>query len=478
MTEDPPTVSDETTTAENPPATEGSALAEAVQAAQDAKEEKVDFSLIGEETAPESALRLTVEVSRTEWDSRTETFFKDIRPQMAMDGFRRGKVPVQILRQRYAQAAVAEIAERVTPMIVRDFARSKDQTVYGTPSITDISNNPGQSVRLTIEIEVKPDIRPDNYTRQAVDAPKAPVKNAHVDARLESLRSRNATFVEEAKAFEAGDAAVLDHQVNGPDGLTKTNVSEHLYENPASELPVAVAAELHGKVAGDNGEVVDADGNTHRFVVRSVRARKLPALDDDFAKDLGKDNLEALRESIRAEVEKDLQDRAMDAAFDKLVERLVSAHTFEVPPTLMQNVSKELANQDYMMLRYTGRVPERLAEGYDDEGNRSKKAYEAALRRDSEQRVRGYLLLDAIGRKENLQPSEEDINKALELEAARQGRKPIAVRAALERQRRWSDFLENVRFDKVREFLLASTTITWTEPDESEAHAAAIPAAE
>ncbi len=454
-------MSDETTTAETPGT---SALAEAVQAAHDAKEEKVEFSLTGEDRVPNSGLKLTIEIPRAEWDNRTDKFFKDIRPNMALDGFRRGKVPVNLLRARYSQAAVADIAERVTPLIVRDVARDKNLTVYGTPAITDIVNNSGQAVVLAIEIEVKPEIQPVNYSGRTIEAPRVEVSDALVNSRLESLRNRNATFIEEAKAYEAGDAVVMDHQITGPDGLTVSTDTDKLYEQPASELPLALVVEITGKSAGASDETVDADGNTHRWTLRSVRARKLPALDDDFAKDLGKESLADLTASTRADIERELDERNTDGAFDKLVEVLVADHEFDVPPTLMQNVSKELANQDYMMLRYTGRLPERLAAGYDEQGNRSKKHYEAALQRDSEQRVRGYLLLDAIGVKENLVPAEEDINKALEKQAAQENRKPIAIRAALERQRRWHDFVENVRFDKVREFLLSTTTINWTAP--------------
>jgi trigger factor len=334
-------------------------------------------------------------------------------------------------------------------------------------------------VGLTIEIEVKPEISPSNYTGRTVEAPKTRVRDEFVISRLEALRAKNATFVEEPKAYEAGDALVLDHQVIGPDGLTILTETDKMYQSPESELVSDMVADLIGKSAGESGETKDQDGNTHRWTLRSVRARKLPELDDEFAKDLGKGSLEELRQSLTEEIEKELHERALDGAFDKLVEALVADHPFDVPPTLMENVSKELANQDYMVLRYTGRIPERLAEGYDEQGNRSKKLYEAALRRDSEQRVRGYLLLDAIGIKENLTPSEEDINKALGAEAARQRRKPIAVRAALERQRRWNDFVENVRFDKIREFLLANTTINWIEePTTEAADGAGSPAAE
>jgi FKBP-type peptidyl-prolyl cis-trans isomerase (trigger factor) len=101
--------------------------------------------------------------------------------------------------------------------------------------------------------------------------------------------------------------------------------------------------------------------------------------------------------------------------------------------------------------------------GVDEDGNRSRQAYEALLQRDGTNRVRGYLLIDAIGLKENLVPSEEDIEAALAERAAQEGRKPIAIRAALERQRRWNDFVESVRFDKVRKYLLDQTTINWTE---------------
>lgn len=456
-------MSDETTTPENSGAEAGNALAEAVKAAHDAKEEKVDFAVAGEERIPFSGIKLTVDVARSDWDRRTEKFFKDVQPNVALEGFRRGKAPVALLKARFAQAALADIAEKVTPLVVRDVAREKNLTIYGSPNITDIKNESGKPVTLTIELEVKPDIAPTNYTGRTVEVPQRKLKDAMVDSRLEALRAKHATFVEEDKAFQPGDALVLDLQVTDANGLTVKTETDKLFENPPADLPVTVVADLFDKSKDYSGEAQDQDGNSYRFSIKSVRARKLPELDDEFAKDLEKGSLEELKTSIVEELQKEIDSVNEDAAFDKLVEILLAEHDFEVPPTLRNNVAQELAQQDYMQLRYTGRMPSRLMAGVDEDGNRSRQAYEALLQRDGTNRVRGYLLIDAIGLKENLVPSEEDIEAALAERAAQEGRKPIAIRAALERQRRWNDFVESVRFDKVRKYLLDQTTINWTE---------------
>ena len=82
--------------------------------------------------------------------------------------------------------------------------------------------------------------------------------------------------------------------------------------------------------------------------------------------------------------------------------------------------------------------------------------------------MKGYLLLDAIGIKENIEATEEDIQAALEARAKAEGRKPLAVRAALEKRREWDSFVEEVRFEKIRNFVLSKAKIRWVPPKQSE----------
>ena len=91
-----------------------------------------------------------------------------------------------------------------------------------------------------------------------------------------------------------------------------------------------------------------------------------------------------------------------------------------------------------------------------------------AIERDAKLRVKGYLLLDAIGTKENIEATPEDVDAALAARAEAEGRKPLAVRAALEKARQWDAFVEEVRFDKIREYLLAKAKIQWVEPKKEE----------
>jgi trigger factor len=95
--------------------------------------------------------------------------------------------------------------------------------------------------------------------------------------------------------------------------------------------------------------------------------------------------------------------------------------------------------------------------------DRSKDEYREELERTASERVKGILLLDAIGKKENIETTEEDINAALETEAQKQGRKALAVRAALEKNREWDSFVQRLRYNKIQDFLLSKTKVTYVE---------------
>jgi len=445
---------------------EPSVLDAAVGKMREQKAETVPFTVVEEESLPKAKRKIVVEVPREEFERRVEVLFKDIKPTASIEGFRKGKVPVKLLQRRYMREAQNEVIEKITPMIIRDYEQDNKLTLYGVPTITDYKVEEGQSPRITIEVEVKPEIEPKNYTGLEVEVPETKLTPDMIEKRIEELRGQNSTFQEADKELADGDAAVLDMKVVDSKGLTVDQVTDKLYENPHGELPHAVAHALFGKKAGETVEVsAKESGKEQRYTVtiKAVKEMKLPTVDDEFAKDLGYDNEAGLRQGVEDAIRKVIDNINADEAFEVLTGKLVETHEFEVPSALKEHVEREMARSDYMYLTQTGVTPPRLR------GMKNRSQYQEELDKAAELRVKGFLLIDAIGRKEDIQSSEADVQAALEERAQQEGRKPAAIRAALERRREWVQFEEQVRFNKIREFLLSKAKITYVEPKPEEA---------
>jgi trigger factor len=446
----------ETATAE--PTTKNT-LESAVEKVREHKEDKIPFKVLTEENPSGARRKVQVEVDQDQWNSRLEVLFKNVKSQAALPGFRKGKAPLSLLKKRYREGAVNELVEKISPMIIRDYEADKELVVYGTPMITNYEAEEGKPVTITYEMEIKPEIKPANYKGIDVEAPEHLLEDESVDTRLGELREQAAVYDEVDRGWQDGDGVVIDYKITGEKGKTLSHRSNQFIENPKATLPAEVTETLEGKKAGDQFDTVVRE-LTYSISVKTVKEKKVPEINDDFAKDLGYADEAELRAKTREELEKVVQNTRNDEAFEALTLKLVEAHDFDIPEALKAHVQKEMAETDMQYLRSTGYRPPRLMNVDQMED------YGKVLEKDAVQRVKGFLLIDAIGKQENIEISEEDINKALEAEGAQAGRKPVAVRAALERNKQWARFLEQVRFEKIRDFLLSQNNITYVKQEE------------
>lgn len=431
----------------------------AVQKVREQREERVAHSIIEEENLPKAKRRVIIEVPREDFDPRVAALFKDIQANASIEGFRKGKVPVKLLQRRFMKEANNEVIEKITPLIVREYEQTKSVTLYGVPAITDYAVEEGKPVRMTLEVEVKPEIEPKDYTGLEVEVPEVQLTDEMIDRRIEELRQQNSTFEDAGdKPLAESDAAVMDIKGVDAKGHTVMQESDKLYENPHGELPHAVAHALFGKKPGESCEV--KDGNIkYSTTLKAVKALKLPDIDDEFAKDLGYENRAKMREGVREAMQRVIDNVNQDEAFESLTGKLVEAHEFDVPEALKQHVEREMARSDYMYISQTGITPPRM------QGLSSRSQYQDELDKAAELRVKGFLLIDAIGKKENIQADDADVQAALEERAQQEGRKPVAIRAALERRREWNQFVEQVRFNKIRSYLLGTTKVKFVEAE-------------
>lgn len=360
--------------------------------------------------------RLEVEVAPARVAEAFDRAYRDLARQVRVKGFRPGKAPRSVLEGLYGASLAEELEQRlVQETLPEAIGRSGLEPVVA-PSIEAGAVQPGAAFRYSARIEIKPQIELPALEGLPARKPQVEVGDEQVAQELEALRQRHARLVEEAAETElqAGHIATIDFvgRIEGKP-FEGGSAQGHALELGSGRFVPGFEEQLIGKRAGDDVEVrieFPADyGNTELagraadFAVHivSVQRREVPALDDEFAKDLGEfEDLAALKSRIGQDLQS-MQERNAERELRRSVmDALIERTEFPVPPGL---VERELERQ----LRT---AHERLAQSLDPSVLQEQltRWYEE-WRPGAERQVREALLLEAVQRAQGIEAADADI---------------------------------------------------------------------
>jgi trigger factor len=381
---------------------------------------------------PESRVRVEAEVPAAEVERRVAHAARQLARNLRVPGFRAGKAPPPVVIQRVGRDAVLD--EAVRDSIGGWYAAAVDAAriaPVGEPEI-DMGDLPreGQSLRFSIEIGVRPKAALGDYKGLEVGRRDAAVGDEEVTAELDRLRDRSATLDTVERPAASGDFVVMDFlgKVDGepfPGGEGR----DQMVELGSGRLVPGFEEQLEGASAGDERTVTisfpedyqasELAGREAQFdvTVKEVKAKELPALDDELAAEAGFDTLAELEADIRerlaemqtARIEAEFREAALDAA--------VAAATVEVPDALVEARSREMWDQMLHSLAHQGINRETYLQisgrSEDEIVEQGKPDAETALRREA--------VLAAIVDAEGIAPSDEEVMEAVERAAPSEG---------------------------------------------------------
>lgn len=440
----------------------GSALDDAIQKAQE-QEVALPHTVVAEEDLPLCCRKITFEVAREDWEQRLAKLFKDWKRDAAVEGFRKGHVPVKLLQRRFEREAGEDIAEKAVPTMLAAYAKDKEVDLVGETVIDEVVAEAGQPSRIVVTVERKPVIEAKNYTGLDIEVVEPPMGDISVDDEIKRLQAQSGNFHEVDGPFADTMGVVVDAKAVDPKGKTVLTEANWTLDQPAASLPAAVIEALKGKKAGDTVEVVAESWRgtpkaKYTVALKAVKEFKLPTIDDDWAKDLGFDDLAALRKNIETDAAGYAERRHRSASADALILKIVESNTVEIPASVERNMMRQLLRED-MEFRYrTGMPSTRQMVA------RTRNAYEERLRSDAGLRVKAFFLLEAIGKQEKIEPTEEEINTELDRIGAEEGRKGLAIRAGLEKRNQWTSFVDDLRMQKIEKFLLDGNKFKFVAP--------------
>ncbi|MGA8028719.1 MAG: trigger factor [Bryobacteraceae bacterium] len=398
-----------------------------------------------------------IEIPLEEVERTTERVTSSLKQRVRLPGFRPGKAPLSMIQSRFESEIRSEVLEKLVPQAFRERVQKDELKVVGQPDISDLQFEAGQPIRFKASFEVAPEFELQEYRGLPAKYEEPTVSDEEVDKRLESMREGKAEYPNlDPRRIEHGDyvlvhlrslsglAEPIDHdvqlQVGGEDTLPEFNYNL-IGANPDD------VKELDVTYPEDYGQERLA-GKTVRFELtpKFIRKKELPALDDEFARDLGDyQNLDELKEAVRKTIFHEKQYVAQQAAKEELIDRLVESVDFPVPEAY---VDRQIENQFRMQLReMTGRDVD-LSTLKIDWAKVKDAQREKAVRN-----VKASLLLEKISEREGIKATQDEVDREVQ-RIARQEREPVpVVRARLDKEGALGRIAGHIQTEKTLHFL-------------------------
>ncbi len=421
------------------------------------------------ETLAEGLKReFTVVVPAAELEEKTSGRLAEIARQANLPGFRPGKVPVAILRQRYGESVRHEILQQAISNSWQEALEDKGLRPALQPKIEMVTFEEGRDLEYKMAVELVPDIGSPDFGSIALERQVADVPDDEVEAAIKRLADSRKTFeaADAAHIAVVGDRVRIDFtgRVDGNEFPGGSGKDFPLELGSGMFLP-GFSDQLKGAKAGETREVKvsfpeaygvkDLAGKEAVFTVE-VKAVETPvaaALDDEFAKSYGAESLDALRTQVRAEIERQYASLTRARLKRELLDALADKVSFELPETMLEREFDAIWQQ----------VKQAIEDGKLDEDDKDKSEEElrGQYRKIAERRVRLGLLLAEVGRTNNIQVSQDDLNRAMAEEARKYpGQERRVLEFFRENPQASQELQAPIYEDKVVDFILEMAKVS------------------
>ncbi|MFP4314447.1 MAG: trigger factor [Alphaproteobacteria bacterium] len=355
-------------------------------------------------------------------DGRVDARLKEVSKTIRMPGFRPGKVPMNIMKKRYGKAVMGEVLESAVNESSQKVIADKKLKPAMQPKIEVKEFDEGKDLVYSMSIEIIPDFKIADLKGIKLEKPVAKPEKKTIDDALERIAESNRTTeeIKEKRATKEGDIVIIDfHGRTADDNVEHPGMHAHDHQLTlgAGQFIEGFEDQLIGKKAGDKVEVkvsfpenygaAELAGRDAIFDtdIKAIHKAKTPKVDDEFAKQLGLDDLKALREAVEEQVQKDLDQHSRMKLKKSLLDILDEKHQFDVPQGMQDMEFDSIKRQIEMENAQAGKTDE------------LSKEEEKELREIAERRVRLGLVLSEIGNENKITIADAELQKAVITEA-------------------------------------------------------------
>jgi trigger factor len=406
-------------------------------------------------------VQVSVEVPWTDVERAIEGTYSELGRTAKVKGFRPGKVPRNVLKQLFAARVKRDVVNNLVEAGLGKAVEQHQLTVVAVPPLETVPElKQGEPLLFTAKVEIRPKIERVDIDNLALTRKASQVADAQVDEAIERLRQQNAELKapEPARASVESDIVTCSYKVS-IEGSERPDLAA---TDRAIDLGGGLLPELKAALVGKNiGENVRAEvtfpaeqggefaGKTGVFELelKEIKEKVLPALDDEFAKDLEHASLDELKQKTRARLEESAKQSADSELREQVVDKVLEKNPIDVPPSLVTQQQQAMLQEYIRMIRMTGQQM-----NFGDDLMQTTKE-------NAERRVRAALLLGAIARLNGIRVEGADVDKRLGEMAERSGKHVAKLRAELQGEQR--EVLESqILEEKLLEYLLGRATIT------------------
>ncbi|MEV0274676.1 trigger factor [Hamadaea sp. NPDC050747] len=385
------------------------------------------------ETLSPTRVRLAIEVPFAELEPSLMKAYREIGAQVTIPGFRKGKVPAQVIDQRVGRGAVLqEAVEEAIPQQIVAAVKEHDVKLLGRPEVDIQEFADGQPLKFTAEVDVRPEVELPELSAISVEVDPIQIDDTEIDTQVDALRQRFATLKTVERAAADGDFVQIDllATVDGAEveGGQASNVS---HEVGSGQLLPGLDEVLVGLSAGDEqtfvtqlvgGEHTGKDADV-KVTVRTVKEKELPELDDEFAGLASEfDTLDELRDNLRERLTRVKKVEQLYAARDKALTEIVKLSGVPAPEGVVRD---EVAQRKQSMAQELERVGASLTE-YLEAEEKTEEQIDAELAEAATEGVKIQLVLDALADANDIQVSDDEFGHEIVHRAQRVGMAPQA----------------------------------------------------
>ena len=408
---------------------------------------------------------LELEISAEEVSKATEKVAKELSRVARVPGFRPGKAPVTLIKRRFAEEIKGEVLQSLVPETVEKAVAEQKLTPVSQPQVDKLDYNEGQPIKFRAVFEVLPEFELGNYKQLEIEMPAMDVTDEDVAKALEETRERAAAFTPvEGRAVENGDFVqlkLIGTPEGGGDPLQADNVLCHV---GAEETMEPFNKNLRDANVGDHKEFAveyPADypdqklaGKKYNYAadVLGIKTKKLPELNDEFAKDVSDaTSLDELKTKIRESLEHERNHRQKELQREKIIAELIKLNDFPVPESLVEHQMDARLERVVRSLAQQGVDPRAVNVDWVTLRNRQSER--------AKDDVKAELIVDRIASAESIDATEEDVTHELEHLAGHSNESVDAIRARLTKQGALDRMKAKLRSDKTLDWLAQNAKI-------------------
>ena len=423
--------------------------------------------------------KFTMDFTAEEFEAAVLKAYQDSKDKFNIDGFRKGKAPRSIIEKHFGEGVFFEDAiNNLFQTAYPEALNELDLEVIDSPQADFSEIGKGKPLTVTIDVAVYPVVEVKDYKGIEVEQVDPEVTEEDVDRDIEAMRKRNSRMVVADRPVENGDTVILDYAGFVGDEQFQGGTAENQELKIGSGMFIpGFEEQLIGVKAGESKDVVvtfpeeyqakELAGKeaTFKCTVHEVKFEELPELDDEFAKDVSEfDTLAELRDDARARILESVKLQCENEAKDKVIAQVYENNKIEAPATMVADEMDRMIQELEQQMRYQGLNIQQYLQftgsTLDDFRNE--------IKPEAEKRVATRIVLRSIGDVENVEVTDEDLDKELQRMSEAYNTDPENIKKMLGEEN-LAFFRKDIALTKVMDMLYNEAKITLVKAKDLEA---------